>query len=153
MDATAWGGRINRSAFAVVDDGGEVLGLSWTPHVPGTNPKETNGEASWSGLMAGVDTGDGGTMSGRVLITLADFSDPEVDVSFTGARMIASGTPVGGMAWENLSVSRVHSHQLPREAGSRAVSMVIGIRKRVVCSSTAPSSAPSARPGIEVHWV
>ena len=106
MDATAWGGWTNRSAFAVVHDGGDVLGLSWTPHFPGTNPKEADGRASWSGLMAGVDTGDGGAMSGRVLITLADFSDPEVDVYFTGVRMIASGTPVRGMAWENLHVSQ-----------------------------------------------
>ncbi len=96
----------NRSAFAVVHDGGEVLGLSWTPHFPGTNPKEADGEASWSGPMAGVDTGDGGAMSGRVLITLDGFSDPEVEVSFIGVRMIASGTPVGGMSWENLPVSQ-----------------------------------------------
>ncbi len=106
MDATAWGGWINRSAFAVVHDGGELLGLAWAPHFPGTDPKEADGGASWSGLMAGVDTGDGGAMSGRVLITLADFSDPEVDVSFTGVRMIASGTPVPGMEWENLPVSQ-----------------------------------------------
>lgn len=106
MDAMAWGGWTNRSAFAVVHDGGEVLGLSWTPHFPGTDPKEADGGASWSGPMAGVDTGDGGAMSGRILITLTDFSDPEVDVSFTGVRMIASGTPVSGMAWENLPVSQ-----------------------------------------------
>ena len=106
MDATAWGGWINRSAFAVVDDGGEVLGLSWTPHFPGTSPKEADGGASWSGLMAGVDTGNGGAMSGQVLIKLADFSDPEVDVSFTEVRIIASGTPVSGIAWENLPVSQ-----------------------------------------------
>ncbi len=153
MDATAWGGWTNRSAFAVVHDGGEVLGLSWTPHFPGTDPKEADSGASWSGLIVGVDTGDGGALSGRVLITLDGFSDPKVDVSFTGVRMIASGRPVGSMMWEDLPVSQGSFSSAVPGTGLRAGSTETGIRRRGACSGTAPSPAPSARSGIEAHWV
>ncbi|MYH91195.1 MAG: hypothetical protein F4128_10510 [Gammaproteobacteria bacterium] len=109
MTSVAWGAWMDRSAFAVVDTGDAVLGVSWAPHFPATNPRETDGGAGWSGTMVGIDLEigrDGGAVSGRAAITLDDFRDPAVDVSFTGIRTLESGTPVDAMEWRNLPVSR-----------------------------------------------
>ncbi len=110
MDATAWGAWDGGSAFAVVDPGGDgdVMGISWVPHFPGTDPKELDGAASWSGAMVGMDSRGGGAVSGRALITLEDFDEPSVDVSFTGIRprirTLGSDATVDDMEWRDLPV-------------------------------------------------
>lgn len=108
MNPVAWGAWMDRSAFAVVDTGDAVLGVSWARHFPGTNPNALDGGARWSGTMVGIDFGTGrdrGAVSGRAAITL-DFSGSVVDVSFTGVRTLASDAPVDAMEWRDLPVSR-----------------------------------------------
>lgn len=110
MDATAWGAWSSGGAFAVVDPGGDgnVTGISWAPHFPATNPKQLDGAASWSGEMAGMDARGVGAVSGRAVITLEDFDDPSVDISFTGIRTrirtLASDATVDDMEWRDLPV-------------------------------------------------
>lgn len=112
MDATAWGAWSGRGAFAVVDLGGDgdgngnVLGISWAPHFPATNPKELDGAASWRGTMAGMDERDGGAVSGRAAIALEDFGRPTVDVTFTGIRGLDSDVRIGAMEWRDLRVGQ-----------------------------------------------
>lgn len=119
MDATAWGAWSGRGAFAVVDLGGDgdgdmdmdvdVLGISWAPHFPATNPKELDGAASWSGTMVGMDERDGAAVSGRAAIALEDFGRPTVDVTFTGIRGLDSddsGARISAMEWRDLRVGQ-----------------------------------------------
>lgn len=110
MDATAWGAWSGKGAFAVVDLGGDgdVLGISWAPHFPSTNPRKMDGGASWSGGMVGVDAEDGGAVSGRAEIVLENFADPTVDITFDGIRRrirtLGSDATVDAMEWRDLPV-------------------------------------------------
>ena len=104
LNATVYGAWIGRSAFAVLAGDGVAIGVSWTPHFPATNPKELDGGARWSGRMVGADTHGGEIVTGRAVIDLKNFSDPTVDVSFTGIQASGSGTALDNMRWEELPV-------------------------------------------------
>lgn len=110
MDAKAWGAWSAGGALAVVVPGekGDVLGISWAPHFPATNPKELDGAATWSGGMVGVNIRDGGAISGRAVVVLEDFDDPAVDISFTGMRKrirtLGADIPIPDTEWRGLPV-------------------------------------------------
>lgn len=71
----------------------------------GTNPSSTGG-GSWIGVMAGADvsgeTTRGNRIQGDAEITIADFADPKVGVSFTSIHDLATGTAHTDMSWSGI---------------------------------------------------
>ncbi|MDE0238960.1 MAG: hypothetical protein OXQ84_02005 [bacterium] len=64
-----------------------------------SNPSLAGG-GTWAGVMVGVDlTPDGNPVQGDARITIDDFSDPMVDVSFTNVLDLVAGTTYQDMSW------------------------------------------------------
>ena len=73
-----------------------------------SNSDPANGGASWHGVMAGFDLTEESSASrveGLSRISVADFSDPAIDVSFTGIRNQVTGRRMPDMAWSDLALS------------------------------------------------
>ena len=68
----------------------------------GSNPTPTGG-GTWTGVMVGMDsTADGNPVQGDAEITIDDFSDPMVDVTFTDVRDLVAGTTYADMSWTGM---------------------------------------------------
>ena len=73
-----------------------------------SNSDPAGGGASWHGIMAGFDLTEESSASrveGLSRISITDFSDPSVDVSFTGIRNQVTGRKLPDMAWNDLGLS------------------------------------------------
>lgn len=101
-NATVYGAWVGRTSFYVLTRDDTAAGVSWAPHFPGTNPKQLDGGARWSGRMVGKDMRSGKVVTGSAVIELDGFSAPKVDVSFT--RIRGSGFVVKDMTWEDVAV-------------------------------------------------
>lgn len=72
----------------------------------GSNP--VSGSATWSGVMVGVDvskTAYRNRIRGDADLTIADFSDPALDVAFTNIRDVDAGRTLADMAWDNVPMT------------------------------------------------
>ena len=101
-NATVYGAWVGRTSFYVLTEGDTVAGVSWAPHFPGTNPKQLDGGARWSGRMVGKDMLSGKVVTGSAVIELDGFSASKVDVSF--ARIRSSDEVLKDMTWEDVPV-------------------------------------------------
>ena len=101
-DANVHGAWVGRTAFYMLTGDDMVVGVSWAPHFPGTNPKRLDGGARWSGRMVGKDMLSGQAVNGSAVLELDGFSASRVDVSFT--RIRGSGVVFEDMAWEDVPV-------------------------------------------------
>ena len=67
-----------------------------------SNPTPTGG-GTWTGVMVGMDSmADGNPVQGDALITIDDFSDPMVDVTFTNVYNLVAGTTYADMSWADM---------------------------------------------------
>ena len=109
-DAGAYGGWLEDSVFATVDDAVAVsFGAS-----PGTNPTETGG--TWRGALVGIDTRTGQRIEGIAAIGIDDFARPDVDVALTGimgtggrarADLLWNDTPLANGAFRSDTASSI----------------------------------------------
>lgn len=108
-----YGGWLDHSHFFVwadFDRRGElsedVEGIS-IGQATGTNP--LSGSAAWNGVMVGRDVSAtptrGDAIQGDAAITIADFTDPRVDVAFTGIKNLDSGSARGDMTWSGIPLT------------------------------------------------
>ncbi len=72
-----------------------------------TNPVE--GGARWDGQVAGIDSGEGDPGGAMILgdaeVILTDFTDPQVDVIFSGLQDLDTGSARDDMSWLGLQVT------------------------------------------------
>ena len=101
-DATVHGAWAGRTSFYILTIDDMAAGVSWAPHFPGTNPKQLDGGARWSGRMVGKDMLSGKVVTGSAVLELDGFSISKVDVSFT--RIRGSGVVVENMTWKDVPV-------------------------------------------------
>ena len=67
-----------------------------------SNPSLT-GSGTWTGVMVGVDAmAEGNPVQGDARITIDDFSDPMVDVTFTNVYNLVAGTTYADMSWTDM---------------------------------------------------
>ena len=67
-----------------------------------SNPTPTGG-GTWTGVMVGMDSmADGNPVQGDARITIDDFSDPMVDVTFTNVHDLVAGTTHEDMSWTDM---------------------------------------------------
>ena len=73
----------------------------------GTNPAAGGG--SWTGVMAGVDTGGEATKGNRIQgdaeIAIEDFDDPKAGVRFTGIHDLVTGDARPDMIWSEIPLT------------------------------------------------
>jgi len=73
----------------------------------GSNP--VLGSATWSGVMAGVDVSDTASYRSRVRgdadLTIADFTDPKLDVAFTNISDVDAGRRRADMTWDRVPLT------------------------------------------------
>ena len=78
-------------------------------HFPGSSPSGL-GSATWTGIMTGLDVAQSPPSGerwvlGEAMIDIDDLSNPDVDVSFTDIRELATGASRSNMVWDNLSLT------------------------------------------------
>ena len=105
-----YGGWMDHSFFVVesgeITQGPPALQGALYSYSVGTaadsNPTPTGG-GTWTGVMAGMDSmADGNPVQGDARITIDDFSDPMVDVTFTNVYNLVAGTTYADMSWADM---------------------------------------------------
>lgn len=73
-----------------------------------SNP--VSGAAAWTGEVLGFDSADGETSGNQIVgiatLTIGDFTDPTVDVAFTGLQDMQTRTARTDMTWSTLPLER-----------------------------------------------
>ena len=107
-----YGGWMDHSFFVVesgeitqglpVVEGAGVLYSYSAGTAAGSNPTPTGG-GTWTGVMVGMDSmANGNPVQGDAEITIDDFSDPMVDVTFTNVHDLVAGTTYADMSWADM---------------------------------------------------
>ena len=94
MSLHTFGGWLDASAFAVsigrIEGGllsGMQLGVGLSLGIsPNTNPRASDGGATWQGAMVGMDTRSFGAVEGDVTLDIDSFTNPDVDVDITNIQ-------------------------------------------------------------------
>jgi len=77
--------------------------------VTGTNPTSVIGNATWSGVMVGVDVSTTESESNRIQgdadLTIVDFTDPKLDVAFTNISDVDAGRRRADMTWNDVPLT------------------------------------------------
>ena len=71
----------------------------------GTNPVAAGGRGTWTGVMVGTDASAANrehVIQGDAGITIADFSDPKIDVAFTNIHDLNARSKRGDMTWSKI---------------------------------------------------
>ena len=116
FNAVSYGGWLAHSTFFVADHeftGGDLRGTSLNyglsvGDATGTNPISRDGSGTWTGVMVGADAGaaaQGHIIQGDAAITIADFSNPRVDVAFTNVYDLDAGSRRDNMTWDDIPLA------------------------------------------------
>ncbi|MCY4540783.1 MAG: transferrin-binding protein-like solute binding protein [Rhodobacteraceae bacterium] len=104
------GGWIEHSYFQAgdVDLGAATIQLSLSiGEASGSNP--VSGSATWTGAMVGTDIGAAASrpalVRGDADVTVADFNNPRIDVTFTNVRNVNGGGMKDDMNWNGLELT------------------------------------------------
>ena len=110
-DVFGYGGWLEHSFFWAELQEFTVGGkFSWGQSIgDATDTNPDAGSGTWSGVMVGVD-GSGTATQDHVIqgdadITIADFSDPQVDVAFTNIYDLDAGTQRDDMTWGGIDLA------------------------------------------------
>ncbi len=116
VDIFNYGGWLEHSFFVVqfeeVTERGDYQGTKLAGGVSIGDATDTNpdaGSGTWSGVMVGID-GSGTATQDHVIqgdadITIADFSNPQVDVAFTNVYDLDAGTQRNDMTWSGIDLA------------------------------------------------
>ena len=114
---TGYGGWLYHNLFIVAhrtipddDIGGSSAQLAMSiGDATGTNPTSVTGSATWSGVVVGTDVSATASqfhqIRGDADITIADLSDPALDVAFTNISDVDAGQRRADMTWDDVSLT------------------------------------------------